>query len=328
MTYVEPILLEIEISGDELNLATSGNIEIEGWSKPQNWVINRLISDNFDKIDNSDVSKKITEALSELYSEVDAIDPDISQRLSSKVTRYIDRSYGPLNMGTVLIDSGVVILTANGGQMFLLGESSDKIERTVETLSSNVEEIADIASDFGLSIDIIRGESLAESISDRLGAELLERKQFDNDFELDIYNDIKQNVTSCLDDNVVLRFGEDDPETFEYDILIQISEDFRIVVEVKDASHENANLGKSKLIDTPRDKSDIINTQGNSSNRFGAHSTECFVIVRDMNSQKLSQHRRQANRRNINLVEYDDKGNYLEEIENSMRMLIGGISNL
>jgi hypothetical protein len=291
--------------------------------------LNRIISDEFEMIDGELIVGELQSTVEELYQDIEPIDPELTGQLIRSVMSQARRM--SLDNGIVLHHSDLFILPSAiaPGHMFLVSDGKDSVDNHISELNSRISEISEIASDFGLNIELLRGEGLAEALSSNFGSEVVEREDFDNEFEEVVYSDIENEITRCLDDNVVLRFGDEDPEIFECDIVIHLDPISRIIVEVKDESHDEANLGKSKLIDTPRDKSDIIRSEEDSTRtRYRGlpgrteSSTECFVIVRGIDEDRFEQHKQKANRRDIRLLKYDDEKNYLESVEAAMKNII------
>lgn len=329
MAHIEPAVLKIEITGENVSLNMSNqNLESLRWPRPHIWTLNKLIDDGFEIVDGEIISSKIQSVVEGLYENIETIDSDVANLLVRSVMLRI--SGGRFDNGIVLYRSDVFILPSSrgSGHMFFISSDQANIDTLIDDMHSRIEDISEIASDFGLDIQLLSGEPLAEMLSEELDSEVIDRKDFDNEFEKQVYEDIEANLTRCLDDNVVLRFGKEDPEIFEYDIIIHLDGNARIILEVKDESHNEANLGKPKLIDTPRDKSDIIDSgetrpdtqQLPVSYRPRIENlTECFVIVNEMDDPKFEQHKQQASRRDINIIKYDTEGNYIEKIENSMK---------
>jgi hypothetical protein len=323
------VRLEVDTSGENTNPSSSDGIELRRWPNIYAWVLNKIIDNNtsLEVIDYDLARDKMEEALKDIYKNVERIDPVVFEQKVKFNSRSFPRY---LYRGTVIINDDVLILIADSkGDMFIISDNKTEVEQMINDLVSNVSNISEIASDFGLEIDLFHGEELAEELSSTLDADVVRREQFDNDLEIDIYNELRENITSSLDDNVVLRFGDDDPEIFEYDILIHLNSSSRIVIEIKDASHDEANLGKSHLINKPRDKKDIIDAEESEreSERIPLQTretfdTDCFVIVKGIDNDKFKQHKQKAERRGVNILRYDDDGTYLNEIEKTVKSVV------
>ncbi|WEL19705.1 hypothetical protein SVXNc_0691 [Candidatus Nanohalococcus occultus] len=205
----------------------------------------------------------------------------------------------------------MIIIPGNSpGFLYILSESEDEIEDVVSSFEEKLEEVKQFVKDFGLNIQgLERQDELAQKITESFDAELIEREEAKNDFEEEVYEEIKTNLTSCLDTNIHLRFGEEEnrQESFEYDILVNLSPKDQILVAVKDASHEDADLSKEDVIRGPNDKSEIL-------------GVDCIVLVKDLEEEKLDEYKPLAERRDISLIEYDKNQEYLKELETLMKV--------
>jgi hypothetical protein len=208
--------------------------------------------------------------------------------------------------------------------VFVIAEYKDDVDSIINSFEGRISNFSGIAEDFGLDIELVTGGDFAEEMSNNLNAEVINRGDFDNTTEESVFSEINDRLTESIDSNVTLRFGEDDPETFEYDLILHAGPDNRIVIEVKDASRPEADLVKEDLIDTPRDKTNIIKS-GREKNRGrslpGFENTEAFVIVKHMDDDDFGEQKQKAERRDIFLLRYED-GDYLSELEEQFKPMV------
>lgn len=321
MTYIEPVRLGINTAGEQLSPSLEEEqITVPNWPDTYNWAFNKVVGDSFEIIDSEAITEVVRSSLNELFQPVDEIDENISEYIRNITTsRYEKRDIERV----ILYDGNKMVLPASdNGHMFIISEYKDNVTSVIDSFESKIAEFSDVASDFGLDVTLYSGSDFAQEMSAQLDSEIVEREEFDNTLEETIYSEISDRITTAIDANVTLRFGEDDPEVFEYDLLIHGGSDNRIVIEAKDASREEANLGKSKLIDRPRDKTNIIEG-GNEHSRhpfYNQDNTEVFVIVKHMDEEDFNKQKQKAERRDIRLMKYED-GDYLDSVEGLFRNL-------
>ena len=323
MTYIEPIQLYIEKANENLAPTTDDeSINVPEWPEQYSYVFNKMIGDSYGKIDREIVEENVRELLQNLLSDMFKIDNIAGRRAQRIIESGMER--GPLERLMILTKPNIILFTSNdSGLIFLISENKDAINNEMKSIIGKLNNFTPIADEFGLSVDILTGPEFAHFMSSSLDSEVESRDNFDNEFEKTVYHEITDNITESIDANCTLKFGQDDPEVFEYDLLLHATTNKRIVIEVKDESHDQADLGKSKLIDRPRDKTNIIGS--NNESTFppfrNQEQTETFVVVKDMDSKKLEQHRQKAERRNVNLLSYDG-GEYLTEIEDIFKKMV------
>lgn len=324
MTYIEPVFLYANSPGEGRGPHPENPlVTVDHWSDTFNWAFNKIIGEEFDIINTEAILDEIEETLDGVFSGLDEIDNDIYDRMISRVIRGFDRR-GPSDL-LILKKNDTAILTGEQpGVLFFISNSSDDIDEVLSELRGRLSNISNVASDFGVELDLLHGERYAEQVSEWIDSDVIDREDFDNEFEELVHSNIVESFTRCIDDNVTLRFGEDDPEIFEYDLILHVSRRSRILIEVKDESHEEADLGKTKLIDRPRDKTNIMEKDKDEvAPPFrDRERTETFVLVRELDQEKFKQHKRKAERRDISLLKYDEEGNYIDDISNTFKKMV------
>lgn len=326
MVYIEPALLNIESAGEQLSPAP----EEEGWGVPRwpdqyNWAFKKVVSEDFDFLGPDEVLDTIQSSLHELYSPIEDVDDHYAESLRRRITRRFQRE--EIRQVTLHRDNVIILPSSrdgprgNPGLFFVISEYKSDVNSIIQSFRDEILEFSEFASDFGLELDLLTGEEFASEMSDKLNAEVVERDDFDNNTEESIFNEISEKLTTSIDSNVTLRFGEDDPEVFEYDLILYADNNNLLIIEVKDASHEEADLGKSELIDTPRDKGNIAMSSSGPRppyfRRVGG-SEGVFVIVKHMDEDDFEQQKLMAERRNINLLRYEN-GDYLDALQDTFR---------
>ncbi|WP_347721538.1 hypothetical protein [Candidatus Nanohalococcus occultus] len=302
MERIEPVRISVEGDAKGLDIGSS---EIQSnWPDTYNYVLDKLVGEGFEIIDQEKIADEWLEAVDEVFQEL----PEIA----SGIVEDVKPNAIPIRTSTVLIsNSNMIIIPGNSpGFLYILSESEDEIEDVVSSFEEKLEEVKQFVKDFGLNIQgLERQDELAQKITESFDAELIEREEAKNDFEEEVYEEIKTNLTSCLDTNIHLRFGEEEnrQESFEYDILVNLSPKDQILVAVKDASHEDADLSKEDVIRGPNDKSEIL-------------GVDCIVLVKDLEEEKLDEYKPLAERRDISLIEYDKNQEYLKELETLMKV--------
>lgn len=293
MTYIEPAQLAISTASENLNpMIEEDGTRVPNWPDPHNWAFNKIVDDSFDIIGKESIKDEFGNLLENVFEDVNAVDAGLERRARQIIEAGLDR--GPTDRLMMLTKDNIVIYTSGAsGLIFLVSDNKSAVDKEINSFDGKISNFSSVASDFGVDVDLRTGEEFAKSMSNRLDSDVESRDDFDNQLEKDVYGDISNNITRSMDANITLKFGEDDPEVFEYDILLHATPSKRIVIEVKDESHEDADLGKTKLIDRPRDKTNIIGSdERNQHSPFrNNEQTESFVVVNDMDSNKLEQHR-------------------------------------
>lgn len=319
MVYIEPANIDISTVGEQISPSLEGSyVEIPNWSMTHNWVFNKIVGDSFDVIDPDEIVQTLESSLSELFYPVENIDEEFSDMLQRQVMPHRYRDIDQV----ILYQENCVVVSSprNEGRFFVISEYEDDMKSIIGGFKGRINNFSDVAADFGIEVNLQTGSDFAEAMSERLNAEVVEREGFDNTTEESVYSEIADRLTKSIDSNVTLRFGEDDPEVFEYDLLLYTSENHRVVVEVKDGSRDDADLDKSDLIDTPRDKSNIIaaDSKGRQAWRPRRRNEVVFVVVKHMDSEGFAEQKRMAERRDIELLRYED-GDYLDKLEDQFR---------
>lgn len=323
MVYVEPIQLKISTAGEQLSptIEQEDHVKVPDWSETYNWALNKIVSSSCNTIDREDVRETIQTSLDDLYEPISEVEEVFANNLRKKAISGINRGR---NRNIVLYQDNAVILPVNEeGQLYVISEYEDGVNSIIDAFQGRITNFSSVASDFGLDVNLLTGPEFAESMSEGLDAEVVERDDFDTTSEEAVYSEITDQLTKSLDSNITLRFGDDDPEVFEYDLLLHVGKRNRIVIEVKDASRDGANLKKNDLIDTPRDKTNIIKSgQGASKHPFYNNDrNEIFVIVKHMNEKDFNDQKQKAGRRDINLLRYEN-GDYLDSLEEQLRKMV------
>lgn len=322
MAYFEPIYLQIDGAGEGVApSADKKRMKITQWSDPHNYALNKILGTDFDAIDTEAIHEAIQTQVDEVFNPVSQIDSEIAERMS----RLAVRGKGGRADGMLVLYNSktVVIPSSTPGLLFLISEYKDDLQSAIDSFEGKLNNISQIASDFGMEMNLLWGEDLAQELSSGLQSDVTQRDEFDNSLEQSIHSDLSERLTRCMDANVTFRFGDDDPEVYEYDLLIHAGSSNRIVIEAKDASHDEADLGKSELISTPRDKSNIIGTSQPEEGPPWRNSdrTDIFVIVRQMSDEDFKEQKKMAQRRDIELLRYED-GEYIDSIEETLRNMV------
>lgn len=124
-----------------------------------------------------------------------------------------------------------------------------------------------------------------------------------NDFEQEILHEVEK-LTNCLLNNVEIKF-EEPTETFEYDILVPISDNEIVDIEVTDyetakgKAYENLDTLKSQLILSTLDKSQRL-------------KANCIIIAKGFPENIFNQMKEVATSRNITLL---NEVNYKQNLE-------------
>jgi len=124
-----------------------------------------------------------------------------------------------------------------------------------------------------------------------------------NDFEQEIMHEVEK-LTNCILNNVEIKFKEP-TETFEYDILVPISDNEIIDMEVTDyetakgKAYENLDTLKSQLILSTLDKSQRL-------------KAVCIIIAKGFPDNIFNQMKEVATSRNITLL---NEVNYKQNLE-------------
>lgn len=260
MVYIEPIQLEINTAGEQLSptLEGKGSVEVPEWSETYNWALNKILSDDCNSITQDDILESIDDALEDLYDPINNVEEEFAEFLKQRANRAHPRQ----RSNVVLYEANAVILpTEQQGQLYAVSEYEGDVKSIVSSFEDRMSDFSNVASDFGLDVDIVSGSDFAESMSENIDAEIVSRDDFDNTAEESVHSEITERLTKSVDSNITLRFGDSDPETFEYDLLLHAGQNNRVVIEVKDASREEADLNKNDLIDVPRDKTNIIKSE-------------------------------------------------------------------
>lgn len=322
MVYIEPIQLEISTAGEQLSptLRDDEQLEVPGWPEIFNWALNKILNNSCKKISRKDINETIESSLENLYSPISDVEKEFTEFLKRRAMRGIRRAPDTV----VFYEDNVVILPSDHqGQLYIIGEYKQEVRSIISSFKERIANFSNIASDFGLEVKILSGNEFAESMSNLLDAEVVSREDFDNTAEEAVYSEITERLTKSIDSNITLRFGKDDPEVFEYDLLLHAGENNRFVIEIKDASREEANLEKNDLIDTPRDKTNILKS-GKETSSFpyvNRERNEIFVIVKHMDEEKFKDQKQMAERREINLLRYED-GGYIEKLDEKFRGMV------
>lgn len=134
---------------------------------------------------------------------------------------------------------------------------------------------------------------------------------------------IRSKVGDSIDANVSLKFEGEVTESTEFDILFHLTRNARIYIEVKDASHEGADLSKSDLVTTPTDNANRIRryTENDGGIRSIPQQTEIIVVVRGMDERRFQDIQPLAQNRDVHLVQYND-GDWTETLEQVAKGLI------
>ena len=317
MGYVEPSLIKIEVAGEQFTpvIDDENPIKVRDWDDRYNWALNKIVGDDFERIDAERISDEIKAKIEEIFSPVFSIDNGIAEQLRRRATREIHLR-GEQNI-VLYKDEVIVIIASSPGLMYVVSEYKKDVHDIISSFNGRISNFSSIASDFGLNVELLHGEAFAQNMAKELTAEVVSRDEFDNTAEQTIFSEVSDRITTSIDSNVELRFGEDEPETYEYDLVIYAGPNHRIVVEVKDASHEDADLDRGDLIDTPRDKTNILKPDQDEGvpPGFGpTDKTEAFVIVKQMSEDSYIEQKKKANRRDITLLKYES-GSYINELE-------------
>jgi uncharacterized protein (DUF427 family) len=169
---------------------------------------------------------------------------------------------------------------------------------------------------------LITGSDFARELSSQLCTEVIERGEPDP-FEERVIKDVQLKATDSIDTNVKLKFDGKVVESTEFDILLHVTRNARIYIEVKDATHEDAVLSKSDLVTTPNDNANRIRryVAQNHGERDAPEETEVIVVVRGMDERRFQDIQSVAQNRDVHLVEYDD-GDWIETLEQIIKGLI------
>lgn len=320
MVYIEPIRLQIKTPGEQLSPTIEESYtQVSDWSDTYNWTLNKLIDDDYNTIDGNMLFESIQESIGTVLEPIQAVDERIAERFQRKLTHPWRRN--DLEEMAIYKDNIVLLPSSTEGHLFIVSEYKNDVDSIIDSFEGRINSFSDVAADFGLSIDLLHGKEFAESMAKSLNAEIVDREEFDNNTEESVYDEISERLTKSVDTNVTLRFGDDDPEVFEYDLLLFAGRNSRIIIEVKDASRDEASLDKGELIDTPRDKTNILKSDREKGPApFYTETTEVFVIVKHMDEEQFEEQKQMAERRDINLLKYED-GNYLDSLEDRFRTM-------
>lgn len=323
MTYIEPVKLHVRTANENLTpVLSEDSIGVSNWPDQHNYVLDQIIDGNYNLIRNQTVKEEFRTVLEEMFENIYSIDDEMGRRAKQVMEVGFERSASNL---MIMNKPNLSIFTSETpGLIYMVSQDREPVDTELERFHGKLSNFAPIASDFGLKIELLSGPDFAKHMSKSLDSDVESREDFDNEFEESINSEISNQITRGIDANVTLKFGDDDPEVFEYDMLVHATGEKRIVLEVKDESHEEADLKKAKLIDRPRDKTNIIGSQEESARRSpfqNIEQTETFVVVKDMDSDKMEQHRQKAERRDVNLLSYNE-GEYIKELEQVFKNMV------
>lgn len=324
MAFIEPIQFKVEVSGNpDLRVERDPDLR---WSNGTQWVVNQLL-ERYESIRTEHLMEEIQETIQGFFAPLEGVEKGFVKVMIDNVVGDT-RGARPF---VIYYSDDVMLIPAEqySGVFFLISSRRELIDDVIGEIREEMNELSEVAETLGITMELITEKQYTSSIVDGFDSEIVQEKDFDNEFEETVANEIRDYLTRSFESNIVLQFGDADPETFEYDVLIPVSARDRVIIEVKDATHDESNLGKSQLIDKPRDKSDIIDTEeGNQRSRSPPVPprrrgiTRTFVVVRGMGDEQFDQHKRKAERRDIQLVKYDEQRNYLEEIEFALKEMV------
>jgi len=268
--YTEPVYFSVGMNTeiDESNIDQM----FDGWSSVHNWIMSKIIDEDYTTVREKEVSEEVNDTLAKLYNEFGEISPEIVEMIRERL-QYISSDIAD-SCPTVISKSEVLLLVSNNsGYIYLVSEEKENIDALIEEWEEKLGDISPIVSDFGVNIQgLMKDTELAERLLENINGKRIENEEGPDEFEKRVHEEIRENITRCTDINFDVQFEEDYlTETFEYDILCFPSPSRLIIVEVKDESHEDADLDKSDLVTDQREKKDLIE------DKMGI-STDYFVV--------------------------------------------------
>jgi hypothetical protein len=169
---------------------------------------------------------------------------------------------------------------------------------------SEIERVGRVTTDFGLTLDnVITGKDFGLRVLRQVENQGIIQREAKNEFEKQVSADLTQ-VTNSVLSNQEIMFAKPD-ESFEYDVLLPIANQFIVDIEVKDheivreETHLNFDNMKQRIISVPLDKAKRI-------------SAVAIVVTKGFPRDKLNQLKELGTSRSVVLL---DESGYKTEIE-------------
>jgi hypothetical protein len=195
-----------------------------------------------------------------------------------------------------------IIISQPEGRIVVIGKDMEIAKSVLSKIHEEFEKISGYSKDFGVTFyEFVFGNDIAiqnlRAYTQNNKIEVVGKSK--NDFEVEVINSISE-ITDCMVTNTKIQFSKPNEE-FEYDIIIPLSNNLRLNIEVTDyetvKNLGNNNNLKSKIILTTMDKAKrldasvfivakglpetIFNQLGEISNSRG------IPLLNDMNYRKI-----------------------------------------
>lgn len=173
------------------------------------------------------------------------------------------------------------------------------------------------------------GEPLADELTRNLSPEINSIGGADNALEREVKSHLKDYLSTCISTGADLNIKLEHNENKEFDLLLHLTPTSRIYIEVKDAIKTQGVKEdidwKNKLIQRPWEYTTLLQEftklENSDSYLSNLQTTLCFVVVRGF-QEDITVYQNIADNRGIEIIEYDERGEYIEKIEEKAKEIL------
>jgi hypothetical protein len=261
MQTIEPIQFEaqgpgIEVKSDDYTKKIQFSYDQE-WDDTHDSLLSQSIPDDLEEISPETIGERMTEVFEDVFDPIENIAPEI---LDTPRRNYM---FSPeMNRPRMTLwskeDAIIVPNPSKSGNLFIITSNKDVGRDVRERLINNIMEKAQHLNIYGVEdIKIAKGSDYAKQIittSDNV-SDLTEEDP--DEFEESVKNDLLA-VTESILCSCLVDFGEHATNP-EYDILLPLTSDDIINIEVKDYSGRDDRPTENEIISTPLNQARLLN---------------------------------------------------------------------
>lgn len=301
MEAIEP--LRFDVSGGDLDLPNfeprMGRGRRNRWDSTYDFLLHQAVEERCQEVSSRSIRREFEDFLESKMEPLERISPLLSDGFSP--------SMFPTSSALPVIyaaDETVVVPNSrHQGLLYVMSNNKNKARNMVDEIESSLTAAPEPYGPLGLEdVSVYRGDNFTlNSLSSINEVTDIEQTEVDP-FEEEIHDELRP-VSEAFINNIRVSFGDHSPNP-EFDILLAISPDSVLSVEVKDYSGTEDQPSEKGIITTPASNAQLVN------------ASLTLSVVKGVDKDVLADYKQQAELRGA--VQICEKEQCLSVVKNHM----------
>lgn len=307
MKSIEPIRFEVEGRGLDPDENYERRIpDMSSWDETHDFLLHQVLSEFCDELSRQVLEDKYREVIREEMEPIQEISPAIAPPLPPQMAS-MSLPFFPATAHYISDETCITPIPDRQGVFFILSNNKNKCRNLKKKLIGEFENAHDLYH--GLGIEQIRVHAgrdySTDVISSKEPVSGITQGEPD-DFEEEIFDEVKS-ISESFINNATVGFGEYAPEP-EYDLLLSLTPNNILNIEVKDYSGVDDQPDSDDIIDTPLKNAELLDVE------------LTLLVVRGIDDDRLDEFMRSAELRDR--LEFCSKSDIAGRVEEYVEEII------